>query len=237
MQVFTPAQAKIAAEQRTSKDALRAKGLADITKELLKEKELAETEFKATMEQHKKDAEDWFKENFNKKDTLLKEIEKLEKRKQEALSPLLINAEDIHSTQEALASRELIVQQKETEIEEEARSLMHKLDKVADIKQSLDERENRVKRQELGNETQRNQIANDAKKITVQLQEFLAITSQKETDIAFERSELDARKNLLDEVEKGFIEREKEIEAAKRLLADQRVLLEKGFKELELKQK
>lgn len=236
MQVFTPSQAKSAAEQRTSKDALRAKGLAEITKDLLKEKEDAERSFDLSLKRQQKESKEWFEANLTQKKALEEEVSRLEERRKEALMPLLIKEEDIQSVQEALKARELMVQQRELENEETARNLMRKIDAAQDQKQTLDERESRLQRQEQGAEFQRNQIVSDARRLTIQLSDFERRMVEKETEIAYKQSELDARTNLISDKEKGFVGREKKIEAAKRLLADQRLLLEKGFKELRLKQ-
>lgn len=237
IQVFSPAQAKSVGEQRIAKDALRAKGLAEITDEVLKEKKDAEEAFAFSMKRQQQEADEWFKNNLKEKQALTEEVERLEQRRKDALSPLLIKEEDIHSVQEALNARELTVQQQEIENGEVARTLMRKIDAVQDQQQSLDEREKRVVRQEQGAEFQKNQIIKDAKRLTVQLSEFEARMSLKETEIAYKQSELDARTNLIEEKEKGFFTREQEVQAAMRLLTDQRILLEKGFKELRLKQK
>lgn len=234
MQVFTPIQAKSVAEQRAAKDAFRAKGLADITEELLQEKKEAELEFNATMERQKLQAQVFIDETSERKNLLAKEVERLEKRRQEALKPPLVKAEDIHSISEALHARKLELDAQEIKNEDASRSLMHKLDIVSTTEQDLSQREKRLKVKELGAETQRMQVAKDAKRITLQLQSFVKMTEEKETEIAFKQSELDARTNLIKQTEDGFVTREKEIQAAMRLLADQRLLLEKGFKELRL---
>lgn len=237
MQVFSPVQAKSAAEQRTAKDALRAKGLAEITGELLKEKNEVELEFSATMERHRASAQAWFDGNNEKKNSLTKEVERLESRRQEALKPPLIKAEDIHSISEALHARKLELDLQQAENEDATRLLMTRLDTLSTNEEDFKQREKRLKVKEMGIETQRTKLAKDARKITLQLQSFLTMTEEKETDIAFKQSALDARTNLIEQTEKRFVAREQEIQAAMRLLADQRLLLEKGFIELRAKQK
>jgi chromosome segregation ATPase len=236
--VFTPTQAKIAAEQRTSKDAIRAKEIATITQELLKEKEEIERSFQETIVRQQKIAEQLYEENVAKKKELEAQVEKLEKRRTDALMPLLIKEEDIQSTQDSIRARQLELDERAASLEDEQRVLMRRLDEVSSRIQDLDAREKRVKQMEQGAEFQRNQVANSIKRMNTQMAEFQNKVEEKETAFAYRQSELDAQKNLYDENDKKLIEREKEIAAGKRLLADQRVLLEKGFKELiKLKEK
>ncbi len=232
MQVFTPAQAKSAAEERTAKDALRAKGLAEITKELLKEQEKAERDFELTLRQQREAMFIFMEESRIKKDALEKEVLRLEDRRKKALIPPLIKAEDIHSVQEELHARKLVLDLQESEQEESSRLLMRRLDELSTQKQDLDSREQRVKRMELGAETQRNQVAQDAKHLGLQLADFQRRTEEKETEFAYRQSELDAQANLQREIELSFVKREEEIQASMRLLADQRILLDQGFSEL-----
>lgn len=232
LKVFTPAEARTAAEERQHQDATRAKTLADLTDEIVQSKNEAERDFKETMRKQSAEAEAWFTENTRKKNGLLREIEDLEARRKKALIPLLIKAEDIHSTEEALQARKLELDSRESQLEEDSRTLMRRLDEVSDKKQDLETREARLKRMELGAETQKNQVAQDAKRLSLQMAEFEQRMEEKETDFAYRQSELDARSNLFSEKENLLAERENEIEAAKRLLADQRNLLAKGFEEL-----
>ena len=235
MQVFTPAQAKSAAEERTAKDALRAKGLAEITKELLKEQEKAERDFEQTLRQQREAMSIFMEESRIKKDALEKEVVRLEDRRKKALIPPLIKAEDIHSVQEELHARKLVLDLQESEQEESSRLLMRRLDELSTQKQDLDSREQRVKRMELGAETQKNQVAESAKLLGRQIAEFTQRAEEKELEFAHKQSELDATANLQSEIDRGFIKREEEIQASMRLLDDQRILLQKGFNELRKK--
>ena len=235
MQVFTPAQAKSAAEERTAKDALRAKGLAEITKELLKEQEKAERDFELTLRQQREAMSIFMEESRIKKDALEKEVVRLEDRRKKALIPPLIKAEDIHSVQEELHARKLVLDLQESEQEESSRLLMRRLDELSTQKQDLDSREQRVKRMELGAETQKNQVAESAKLLGRQIAEFTQRAEEKELEFAHKQSELDATANLQSEIDRGFIKREEEIQASMRLLDDQRILLQKGFNELRKK--
>ena len=235
IQVFTPAQSRSAAEERTAKDALRAKGLAEITKELLKERTDAERTFEQVMANQRLEMEQWLQESTAKKNTLEKEVLRLEKRRKEALIPLLIKAEDIHSVQEELHARKLVLDLQESEQEESSRLLMRRLDELSTQKQDLDSREQRVKRMELGAETQKNQVAESAKLLGRQIAEFTQRAEEKELEFAHKQSELDATANLQSEIDRGFIKREEEIQASMRLLDDQRILLQKGFNELRKK--
>lgn len=237
MRVFTPTQAKSAAEERTAKDALRAKNIAEITQELIKTKDEIEIEFANTMKQQQEVAEKWFEDNTYRKNALIQEVEILEVRRKRALMPPLIKAEDIHSTSEALHARKLELDLQQSENEEESRILMQRLDEVSTREHDIDQREKRLKVKELGCETQSNQIAKDAKRLALQMADYQRQVDEKQTDFAYRESEMDARNNLLDERERGYVIRENEIQASMRLLADQRLLLEQGFKELRLKQK
>lgn len=232
LKVFSPAEARSAAEERQSKDATRARSIATLTDDLIREKNEVEAAFEATLRQQKEEAEHWFEENLARKKALEEEVGKLELRRKEALSPLLIKEEDIHSVQEALKARELSVEAKEEKVDDEVRGLMRRLDEMGDRELKLKDREQRVQRMEQGAQTQHTQVAQDAKRLSLKMLEFEQKVSERETDLAYRQSELDARTNLYAEKDKLFVERENEIQAAMRLLADQRVLLDKGFAEL-----
>lgn len=231
-EVFTPARASSAAEERAAKDALRARNLAETTKELLITKDEVEMEFDQTMKRQQQEAEGWFQVEMERKTKLLKEVEQLEERREKALMPLLIKSEDIHSVEEALSARKLELDAQEVEIEEHSRLVMLKLDELSSKEQDYDERNKRLKRQETAGETQRNQITHELKQLNVQIEEFQKKSEERETDFAYRQSELDALENLYKERELGFARREEEIEASRRLLDDGRLLLEKGFAEL-----
>lgn len=237
LRVFTPVQARSAGEQRIAKDAMRAQSLAETTKELILTKNEVEKEFEETMKKKQEESAKWFAENIEKKNALLKEVEKIEERRKKSLEPILISADDIHNEFEALQARKLELDMQDEEMQEEYRKLTQKMDLVSSKEQDLNEREKRVRRVELGSETQRNQVAESSRLLNKKLSEFQQNIEQKDMDIAFRESELDARKNLYDQNDQLLITREKEIESAKRLLADQRILLEKGFQELRAKQK
>ncbi len=232
LKVFSPAEARSEAEERQSKDATRARSIAALTDDLIREKNEADAAFEDTMRQQKEEAAAWFEENLSRKKSLEEEVNTLERRRKEALSPLLIKEEDIHSVQEALKARELSVEAKEGEVEEAVRGLMRRLDEVGDRELKLRDREQRIQRMEQGAQVHHTQVAQDAKRLSLKMLEFEQKVSERETDLAYRQSELDARTNLYAEKEKLFVERENEIQAAMRLLADQRVLLDKGFAEL-----
>ena len=80
---------------------------------------------------------------------------------------------------------------------------------------------------ERGAEIQRNQILQDAKRLSSELSLFAEEKKKIETQFALRQSEQDARQNLLDEREKAFIEREKKIENDKLIIKNQFAELEK----------
>lgn len=236
MKVFSPAQARTANEERIAKDALRAKNVAEVTQELLQTKADVEKEFEETMARQRLETEEFFNQTNEKKRILEREVLELEERRKQALMPPLIKAEDIHSISEALHARGLELDYRESENEEDSRVLMRRLNEVAEQQQSLDERDARVKRLEKSTEAQRVQTAQGVQRLNKQMEDFRIRVEEKETVFAFKQSEMDAKENLLDEREKGFVARETEIQNAVRLLADHRLLLEKGFIELRQKQ-
>lgn len=229
--VFTPEQARIISEERTAKDALRARGLAETTKELLATKDEVEREFKEMMERHRMEAEDFYNKQVLVRKELELEVEVLEERRRIALTPPLIKAEDIHSVQEELHARKLELDLRESETEERSRLVMRQMDSNSSQKQDLDMREKRIERMEHGAETQKNQVAESARLMNLHMESFEERMATKETEFAYKQSELDARENLANEREHMFEKREDEIRAGTRLLEDRRILLEKGFEE------
>lgn len=232
MKVFTPAQSKSVGEDRVAKDARRATVIADITKELLEEKTKAEIEFEESMTRQREEAEKWYTETLKGRNELEKEVKILEERRRLALMPPLIKAEDIHSVEEELWARKLEVDLKENDNEDASRALMVRLDEVSERELDLNGREKRIKQMEQGAEIQKNQVATNAKKLSLRIDDFEKRVIETETNLAFQQSELDAKTNLYAEKERMYEEREVEIQAAKRLLADERLLLDKGFEEL-----
>lgn len=236
MRVFTPAQSKSAAEERTSKDALRAKGLASITHELLDEKNRAERDFEETMKNQREIAEHWFSDNLIRKNQLTKEIEDLEGRRERALSPLIQREEDIQSKEEDLAIRITQCGEKESENDEVTRILMRRLDEVSSKEQDLFERERQLRRREEGCEMQRTQVAEGSRLLNIQIMNFNEKIEEKEVQFAYKKSEQDAITQLQSEKENGYLLREKKIHDDNIVLADQRELLKQGFEELRRKQ-
>lgn len=203
-----------------------------MTQEILREKKDAEDAFVETMRQQQEVSEQWFSKNLEKKQELGREIAALEKRKQEALSPLLIKESDIQSAQEALVLREAELIQRKAEIEEESRVLMRRMDEYTTKMHDLDSRQKRVHVMEQGAATQRNQIVSDARKLNEHLASFNERVAKTEYDFAIRQSELDAQKNLYDEKDRGLVTREKEIIEEKRRIADQWKEIEKTSEEL-----
>lgn len=232
MPLFSPAQAKSAAEQRFTFEAQRARNLSALTDELREEQAETERMFQENMDRQKKEHEEWFVAMTTQKNNLKVDVEDLEERRRRALMPPLIKAEDIHSTEEALWARKLELDAREFDVEEESRVLMRRLDEVSSREQDVDARSKRLKRMESGAQLQHNQVSQSAKQLNLQILDFQKRSSDKEAEFAYQQSELDAKENLSRENERLIEEREREIEAGKRLLADQRLLLEKGFAEL-----
>lgn len=232
MRVFTPAEAKNAADIRLNKDASRAQNILEATREILAAKNEAERSFEETMKKQQDIAAAWFEETTTKKNAVLREVERLEDRRRKALKPPLIKAEDIHTFEEKLWARKLELDALEDEHETRGRELMQRLDECSTQQNDLDKREKRIKIMELATEDQKNKVASDLRHLNMQLAEFYKTKEEAEMALAFQKSELDAQAKLQKEKEDGFIERENEIQAAMRLLADQRFLLEKGFEEL-----
>lgn len=232
MDVFSPAQARSKAEERSVQEINRARAIAEATATLLKEQEEIDAAFKVRLKENQATAETWFLENTERKNQLLREVELLEKRREQALIPPFIKAEDIHSTEEALWARKLELDARESSTEGQCRLLMKKLDEVSEKETDLASREKRVKAMELGAEDQKNSVALSAKKLNKRIEEFERDKENREAELAFQDSELDARENLYNERDLMLKKREEEIETAKRLLADQRHLLDRGFEEL-----
>ncbi len=238
LKVFSPTESRGQADARLAKDTIRAKTLAELTDEILEAKNNAEIAFIEMMERQKKEAEEWTISTTERKQALAREVERLEQRRKNALIPPLIKAEDIHLVEEELWARKLEVDLKESENEEKTRSLMVQLDAVASREQDLTQRERRTKQMEEGAEMQKQQVASSSRLLSLRLVNFEQMASERETALAYQQSELDARVNLCKDTETSLVEREREIEAANRLLQDQRVVLDKGFEELrKLKEK
>ena len=232
MRVFTPTQAKTAQEERIGKEALRARTLAETTKELLETKNEVEQEFEQTMARHKAASEQFYAEELEKKKALKEEVLLLEQRRKDALSPLIQREKDIESREQQLCTDKELFESEKEEFEDKNRAFMKNLDILSTRQQELDEREDRVRRMEYGAQTQRDQIAHDAKNLALRLSAFLKDMQEKETAFAYRESELDAKVNLYNDKLKNIEEREEKITQSMRLLEDQRELLEKGFKEL-----
>lgn len=235
--VFTPAQSRTVAEQLRSKDSDRAKQLLEATEEILRAKTEAEQSFEETMQRQQKEGEEWFTEHVGKKNELKREVEELEERRKKALSPLTLKKKDLDLRDESLLARELGIQNKEVELQEESRILMRRSDEVSSRELDLDERGRRIKRTEEGARLQARQTAENAKSLNRRMAEFQVHMEQNEQGLAYRKSKQDARENLLDGIEAGFVKRENVLASEAKLLADQRVLLSKGFKELANKQK
>lgn len=231
-QVFTPAESKKDDEVRRDKDAGRARVILDTTKELLQAQKDAEDDFQATMERQRREAAEWFEDNQAKKKELAEEVMALEKRRKDALMPLLIKSEDIHSVEEALRARALELDAKESSLEEESRLLMSRIDDISTREQTISKKEDYLARSEKTFEGRKSQILEDSHKLSNRMEQFEKDMAEREMTMAYRQSELDARENLYKGNEERLIEREREIEAGKRLLEDQRLVLEKGFAEL-----
>lgn len=235
--VFSPREVKSEGQARAVRDSIQAHNLAKTIDELLQEKKRTEDDFdasiKALQERHAKEVE-----GLNaQKSALEAEIQKLEKRRKAALSPLLIDANDIHSTQKELSERTRVLALQEQENEETRRALVRRLDEIAERERQLDDREQSIARMKKGAEMQRSQIESSSKRLNARMEAFERTVADKEMDFAFKESELDARRKLYEDNDKRLIERENELAAGRRLLQDQRLLLEKGFEELRKSQK
>lgn len=234
-EVFTPARAKSAAEDRLSKDVLRARSLVDLTRELIEEKNKAENDFNETMQRQQKEAEKEFAERIARKNILEREVERLEQRRKAAISPLTQREKDIKSKEESLIARELVIVDQEAENEEDSRLLMRRLDDISMQKQMLDEREAKIQRIEHGIEIQRKQTIEGSKYLALQMAVYQQKVDAMQAEFFRREAGLLAKESLYIEREKGFEKREFEVSEEFRLLADRRILLDKGFEELKRK--
>lgn len=232
MKIFTPTQAKSASEERMVKDSIRARSIADTTRELLKAQTDAERDFDDMMKRQQEIAADFYRKSVEQKTTLENEVSQLEERRQKAISPLIEREKAIQSGEESLEKREELIGLKEAENEEESRILMARLDGITFKEQELDKRETHVKSMEKGAEIQRIQVAEDAKRLGIALAEFQAHCEEKENGFAYRQSELDADMNLYIEKDKKLAIREKEVKDEWLRIIDQRKTLERAFEEI-----
>lgn len=227
-----PRTSSLGCEERIAKDALRAQSIADTTKDLLTTKEKVEKDFNEMMAKQQKDFEDFVQGKIKERKALEKEVEKLEHRKKVALTPLVEREKGVQLQEEDLKRRSYELALTASNQEETARVLMRRLDDVSIREQNALNQEEKVKRMEQGSEMQRMQVAQDARRLGLRLADFQRESEEKERDFAYIQSELDARHNLILEKEKGFKEREQELERERIRLADQRFELEKAFDEI-----
>lgn len=234
--VFTPEQARSAAEERMGKDALRARGLAETTKELLQTKDEVEREFAQTMDRQRKEAEAWFLDTTDKKKALKDEVEGLLRQREEALSPLLIQQGDIHSIGESLKAREISVARREETVEEESRLLMRRMDELSSRETDIEKGEKRLKVAEQGLEIQRTQVREGSAQLTDRVVDFQTKMNDREFELSLRQSEQDATDNLQKEKAEKLLSKERELESARRLLEDDRAtaLAQSEHREAEL---
>lgn len=236
--VFTPQEVENKSQQRAMKDAQRARHIAETTQELLKQQNDAEKEFDTSMRmmrQQYTEEQERFKLLIREK---TKEVEKLEKRREEALRPPLLSEKEVKSKEEALWARELRLNASEEKNEETYRELTRKLNEVADQQKRLDEREHTIERRKIGIDLQADQIQKTAKQINDQMAKIVTLQSDWETKKAKEEAELESKRRNLKDAERLLEDRELEIAAAQRLIQDRRLQLDKGFEELrKLKEK
>lgn len=224
MKVFSPIQARSAAEERTAKDALRAKNIAEVTQELIKTKEEVEKEFEETMARQRSITEEEFEEHIAKKKVLEEEVVALEERKRLALIQPLIQVDDVFSFKESLQAREAILAVKELQSEDSSRTLMRRLDEVSSREQDVKGEEQRIKIIKESAELQSKQVTESAHRHSLLVVEYQAQINEKEFGLASAHSKLDAATNLYEEKEKRLVERENEVYVALRLLEEKREL-------------
>lgn len=235
--ILSPKEINNEEELRIRNDSRKAYDIAKITDEVIKEKTQAEEDFKKMLIEQRELYAKEYNEQIALKNKLEEEIRSLEKRRENALKPRLIKAKDLQLQQEELFNQKLDLEKKEKELEDSSRALMQKLDVVSDREMKVNDKEKTVKRILEGAEFQKNEVAREVKKFSFVLQDFQKQKDQYEIDMAYKMSEINAKEISLKEKERSFISRENEIQASMRLLADQRLLLDKGFEELRRERK
>lgn len=232
MQIFTPADARSAAEKRVSKEEARAHTIIEVTKELLDTKTQAEQDFERTLKRQQKTNEQEYEASLRRKLELNKEVEALEERKRQALSPLIEREKTVELAEESIRHRQADLDMQEEDLEEKTRLLMEKLDDVSSRELQVADREAYVQRLQQGVEIQRDQTAQDARNLAIQLSEFQKQVEDKEVAFAFRQSELDAQENLYKEKDGLLLKREEEVKEEWIRIRDQRIQLDKAFTEL-----
>ncbi len=220
LKLLKPPEAKQAAEVREQEEIRRADSIHKVTKELLDARNKAEAAFEETLTMQRAQFEIEEEEKRVRRHALTREVEDLEDRKARALIPIIEREAKLHNEEEALASREALLDEKESSLEEEGRILMGRLDEVSErelkaktLSQSLVSREKGIKAQE-------ESIKALSQKLSVAMRDFEVLTATRKGELTQTEAILNGRELALQERSKQADVRDKDQDNRDLLLKD-----------------
>ena len=233
--LFTPKDVKNALEERENEDFRRASALKDITKQLLDENARAEKEFASALDNQNARWAAEEEKHRRKIITMQKEINDLKEERERQLIPIVINEEDLHNREEALAVSTGELADMEASLEEEGRALMLRIDQVAERESAVKQQLQRQKMQQEGIDAQRLDIERGAKTLSKQIQDFELRKRELDYELSKREAFIEGKMTILTEREKQLEKREKAAEDALLRVEDQRTALARVAEELNRK--
>lgn len=233
MKLLTPTDVRTNNEKRLT---INLKRSSDLDGELLRKKQQIEkldADFKLSIERQRIDFDEEKSEHHKKINELLREVEILEKRKEQALLPINDKLALIEKAQDLLIDRENNIQKKEYQLEESLQSLQDRLDEVTEREQEADRILTKQYSQQKSLDNQKEELAKQTK-----LLNELLITSNDEFNkkmliLNTKEAEIDSKLNLIEIKESSIKTKEKQLIIKEKGLQDRYATLERSIKRYE----
>lgn len=220
--------------------AINAKRSVELDSELMRKRheiEKANLEFEVNLEKSRAEWEKEKEEYITSVNSLKREVELLEDRKKDALVPIDDRWKEVEQADRIVKGKEAEVESKIEALNDSVELLQSKLTNVAERELKCQEREVKQINSQLGIDQQKEQVSNSSKLINEQIIKATEDFKLKEKEFNLREAILETREKLviskdieLNKIEKGFIERERQIK-------DRYATLERAEKEYASKER
>ncbi len=206
-------------QQRASIDINTLNNLTDLIDKKRKEIKNLEIDFNFTLEKQQSVWEDEKEKNNREIERLKREIEILEQRRRDNLLPIELRSEDLDKLQAKLEKRKEVLNRKMEEMEETKDKLEEKIEDYNERAREIDKQAQLQTIAQKGIESQRVQIANQAKDLQEMMEKANEEDRRRKNELVRLQSAIDLKEKSLIEkeakmklIEEGYVAREKSIQ-------------------------
>lgn len=202
LSLFKPQRIEQALADRQSKDVERAAAIHDVSKRVIAERTQAEKDFDAALAYQQRTWKEQEADHRNKMRLLLTETEALEKRKAEALSPIIERELAVHNKEGEQAARKAEQDRRDAEFDDKVRVYMARLDEIGDRENTATKKEAQQAIRQEGLDRQAQSIAAQSKSLGSAQNAFIVASAARTKEIDDMATSVATQKETNDEYRK-----------------------------------